>query len=78
MATESLPPQRWELIAHFWESYSHGKSNEDTPEDPAFRDRVLSIMQGLEVENPAPSTFTTHGYVRPEGPGINPDLFNKH
>lgn len=70
------------LQAHYWESYSHGKPNSDSiPETPpatnypAFVDRVISQFQGKTVTSPSTSTYKP--YLDPEGPAIDPELFNR-
>ncbi|KAF2734822.1 hypothetical protein EJ04DRAFT_512249 [Polyplosphaeria fusca] len=73
--TVMLVSNRAVWAAHFWESYSHGKPNLDTPAtEPAFVDRVLKFIKGEEVKNAAPSTYKP--YITPTGPAPNPDWFN--
>lgn len=63
---------------HLWESYSNGKDgngeNPDTPDDPAFNERVLMFLKGQEVTDPSPNGYKD--YVAPTGPGIDPNLYN--
>ncbi|KAK4194710.1 hypothetical protein QBC40DRAFT_318421 [Triangularia verruculosa] len=65
-------------MTHFWESYSNGKDEEGNNlvhrGDPAFNQRVLMFLRGQTVTNPVPNGYKD--YVKPTGPGINPNLFN--
>jgi hypothetical protein len=50
--------------------WTHGK---DTLDDPAFDDRVLKFLKGVEVTNPAMNERS--GYSQPVGPGITADYY---
>lgn len=50
--------------------WTHGK---DTLDDPAFDDRVLKFLKGVEVTNPAMNERS--GYFQPVGPGITADYY---
>ncbi|KAK6076208.1 hypothetical protein SCUP234_07376 [Seiridium cupressi] len=72
----TLVSQRAVWMAHYWESYSHGKPNKDSPAtDPAFQERVIWQLQGRIVRAPSPSTYKP--YIAPDGPGIDANLFNQ-
>ncbi|PTB38227.1 hypothetical protein M441DRAFT_29613 [Trichoderma asperellum CBS 433.97] len=49
---------------------THGK---DTLDDPAFDDRILKFLRGVEVTNPAMNE--RGGYIQPVGGGITADLY---
>ncbi|KAM0453025.1 hypothetical protein ACHAPV_009267 [Trichoderma viride] len=73
-------------MTHLWETYSNGKilvkdedgndvwtHGKDTLDDPAFDDRVLKFLKGVEVTNPAMNERS--GYIQPVGPGITADYY---
>ncbi|KAK4505420.1 hypothetical protein PRZ48_003383 [Zasmidium cellare] len=67
-------------MAQFWESYSNSDgegANHDTV-DQVLRQRVLMAIQGQTVTNPInPSTDPRNQYITPEGPALDPSLFNR-
>lgn len=50
--------------------WTHGK---DTLDDPAFDDRILKFLKGVEVTNPAMNEKS--GYIQPVGGGITADYY---
>jgi hypothetical protein len=81
--TITLISNRGVWMAHYWERYSNGNPEKDTPATEGFfLDRVIKHITGVPVTVPAPYRYQgkdakNKPYLDPQGGAPTIDLFNR-